>query len=72
MLIKINRQLLQHFRVYRGSSFINKEVYHNTLEPHTKILRHFQIRDIARAVPEINRHLEITSRDMETIHKIAP
>lgn len=71
LLVNINQQLLSHFRVYRGQSFTNKTVYYNAVEPHEKILLCFQIKDAARAVAEVNRHLEITARDMDYIHYFA-
>lgn len=71
LLININSQLLDSFRVYRGCSFTNKEVYQNAVEPHARILQCFHDRDVSGAVAELVRHLEITTRDMELIHKNA-
>ncbi|MBU5626428.1 FadR family transcriptional regulator [Oscillibacter sp. MSJ-2] len=68
LLININKQLLECFRVYRGDSFTNKDVYVNAVEPHERILFCFQTRNAAQAVQEMRSHLEITSRDMEAIH----
>lgn len=68
LLININKELLSSFRVYRGDSFTNQEVYANAIEPHSRILKCFQTHDAAQAVQEMRRHLEITSQDMEIIH----
>lgn len=68
LLININKQLLECFRVYRGDSFTNKDVYVNAVEPHERILFCFQTKNAAQAVQEMRNHLEITSRDMEAIH----
>ncbi len=68
LLININRLLLKGFRAYRGSTFTNKDVYRNAIEPHAKILECFQRRDSAQAVAEMNRHLGISKNDMEIIH----
>ncbi len=69
LLVNINTQLLESFRVYRGCSFTNNEVYQNAVEPHARILHCFHTRDVPGAVAEITHHLEITTRDMELIHK---
>lgn len=68
LLININKQLLESFRVYRGDSFMNNEVYANAVEPHSRILFCFQTKNASLAVQEMRNHLEITSQDMETIH----
>lgn len=68
LLINLNNQLLKSFRVYRGSSFTNMEVYKNAVEPHARILKCFQTKDSEQAVVEMNCHLEITAKDMEIIH----
>ena len=69
LLININQQLLESFRIYRGSSFTNKDVYRNAVEPHARILSCFKTRNPDGAVQEITRHLEITAQDMELIHQ---
>jgi len=69
LLININKQLLNCFRIYRGDSFTNQEVYTNAIEPHTRILFCFQTRNASQAVQEMRKHLDITSRDMELIQK---
>ena len=58
LLININKQLLERFRIYRGDSFTNKMVYKNAVEPHERILLCFEMR----------KHLNITTQDMELIH----
>ncbi|QNL43643.1 FadR family transcriptional regulator [Oscillibacter hominis] len=68
LLININKQLLECFRIYRGDSFTNKDVYVNAVEPHERILLCFQTKNSAQAVQEMRSHLEITSQDMEAIH----
>lgn len=68
LLINVNWMLLKGFRAYRGSTFTNKEVYRNAIEPHTRILECFQKKDSAQAVVEMTRHLAISRNDMETIH----
>ena len=69
LLISINSQLEKYFRVYRGSSFTNDEVYKNAVEPHERILKCFQNRDAKQAVIEITHHMEITAKDMEIVHR---
>lgn len=71
LLININEQLLEAFRVYRSESFTNGYVYKNAIEPHARILECFQKRDAKQAVEEMRRHLNITTEDMESIHKPA-
>jgi len=68
LLININKQLLGSFRVYRGDSFTNEDVYTNAIEPHSRILFCFQTKNASLAVKEMRNHLEVTSRDMELIH----
>ena len=68
LLININKQLLESFRVYRGDSFTNKGVYVNALEPHERILVCFQTKNAVQAVEEMQNHLDITARDMAEIH----
>lgn len=68
LLININKQLLESFRVYRGDSFTNKDVYVNALEPHERILVCFQTKNAAQAVEEMQKHLDITAWDMAVIH----
>lgn len=68
LLININAQLLEAFRVYRSESFMNEGVYRNAIEPHTRLLACFQNRDAAGAVEEMRKHLDITTSDMERIH----
>lgn len=67
LLININAQLLEAFRVYRSESFMNEGVYRNAIEPHTQILECFQKRDAGQAVEEMRKHLDITTRDMKRI-----
>ncbi|MCI2056927.1 MAG: FadR family transcriptional regulator [Oscillibacter sp.] len=69
LLVNINKQLLNCFRIYRGDSFTNQNVYANAVEPHARILFCYQTRNAAQAVKEMRNHLDITSRDMEKIHK---
>lgn len=69
LLVNINAQLLEAFRVYRSESFTNEEVYKNAIEPHARILECFQQRDAKRAVDEIRAHLNITTSDMNRIHE---
>ena len=69
LLININKQVLECFRVYRSSSFTNKDVYRNAIEPHRLILDCFRRKDSDGAVREMLRHLEITSEDMNQIHR---
>ena len=69
LLININKQLLESFRIYRGDSFTNKDVYVNAVEPHERILFCFQTKNAVQAVEEMQKHLEITSKDMELIHE---
>ena len=68
LLININKQLLECFRVYRSSSFMNNAVYQNAVGPHSRILLCFQTHNVSQAVEEMRRHLEITTLDMKTIH----
>jgi len=70
LLININRQLVDCFKKYRGDSFTNREVYMNALQPHSNILFCFQQKNAAQAVIEMKKHLDITTRDMERIHKM--
>ena len=69
LLVNINSQLLEAFRIYRSESFTSKEVYKNAIDPHARILACFQNRDAKQAVEEMRRHLNITTSDMEQIHK---
>ncbi|MEN6471732.1 MAG: FadR/GntR family transcriptional regulator [Clostridiaceae bacterium] len=71
LLVNINKQLTECFRIYRGSSFMNKDVYRNALEPHARILECFLTRDAVRAVTEMREHLDITAQDMSIIHSPA-
>lgn len=71
LLVSINAQLLEAFRVFRSSSFANEEFYHNAVEPHGRIVDSFAAKDPDRAVQEMKQHLEITARDMASIHKTA-
>ena len=68
LLININKQLLEKFRIYRGDSFTDKTVYKNAVEPHERILFCFETKNAALAVEEMRKHLEITERDMGLIH----
>ena len=68
LLVSINKNVLDAFRVYRSSSFMNADVYANAVRPHELILQCFYDRDPAKGVLEIQRHLDITARDMELIH----
>lgn len=68
LLININKQLLERFRVYRGDSFTNNSVYSNAVEPHARILFCFETHNPNCAVEEMRKHLNITTRDMEMIH----
>lgn len=68
LLFNINKQLLNSFRIYRGDSFTNQDVYANAIEPHARILRCFQTKNASQAVREMRKHLEITSQDMDIIH----
>lgn len=68
LLININKQLLERFRIYRGDSFTNKMVYKNAVEPHERILLCFEMRNPSSAVEEMCKHLNITTQDMELIH----
>lgn len=69
LLVNINKQLLNSFRIYRGDSFTNQDVYAHAIEPHSRILLCFQTKNVSQAVAEMRRHLEITSQDMEMIHE---
>lgn len=69
LLININKQLLESFRVYRGDSFTNSDVYANAIEPHSRILFCFQTKNANQAVEEMRKHLDITLKDMDKIHK---
>lgn len=68
LLININKQLLNSFRIYRGESFTDSCVYHNAVQPHEQILQCFYVKDAEKAVLEMQRHLEITEADMRQIH----
>lgn len=68
LLVNINRQLLEAFRVYRSESFTDRDVYNNAIEPHAALLDCFRQHDYKRAVDEMRNHLNITTRDMEKIH----
>jgi GntR family transcriptional repressor for pyruvate dehydrogenase complex len=68
LLVSINDQLLEAFRVFRSSSFANEGVYHNAVMPHAKILECFITKNAELAVQEMRNHLEITARDMESIY----
>ena len=68
LLININRQLLEAFRVYRSESFTDRDVYKNAIEPHEALLDCFRHHDYKRAVDEMRNHLNITTSDMEKIH----
>ena len=68
LFVNINKQILNCFRIYRGDSFTNEEVYQNAIIPHQKILDCFHAKDAARAVEEMKHHLCVTQHDMETIH----
>ncbi len=68
LLININKQLLERFRVYRGDSFTDKTVYKNAVEPHKRILFCFETKNASLAVEEMRKHLEITENDMRLIH----
>ena len=68
LLININKQLLERFRIYRGDSITNKMVYKNAVEPHERILLCFEMRNPSSAVEEMRKHLNITTQDMELIH----
>ena len=68
LLININKQLLERFRIYRGDSFTNKMVYKNAVEPHERILLCFEMRNPSSAVEEMRKHLNNTTQDMELIH----
>lgn len=68
LLIDINKQVLDAFRIYRGDSFSNDTVYQNAVEPHSRILLCFETHNSSLAVEEMKKHLEITSKDMEMIH----
>ena len=68
LLININKQLLERFRIYRGDSFTNKMVYKNAVEPHERILLCFEMRNPSSAVEEMRKHLNSTTQDMELIH----
>ncbi len=68
LLININAQLLEAFRVYRTESFTNKSVYRNAIEPHEQILTCFKNQDSNMAVKKMREHLNITLNDMEQIH----
>ncbi len=70
LLININKQLLDSFRMYRGESFMNTEVYGNAVIPHERILECFKRHDAEQAVLEMQRHLDITSEDMRHLHKM--
>ena len=69
LLVNINAQLLEAFRVYRSESFTDENVYNNAIEPHARILECFKKHDSKQAVEEMRRHLNITTNDMEQIHK---
>ena len=69
LLINVNAQLLEAFRQYRSESFMNENVYQNAIEPHTRILECFRRHDAGQAVEEMRKHLDITTSDMERIHK---
>ena len=69
LLININKQLLNCFRVYRGESFTSDQVYNNAVQPHGRILQCFYRKDPENAVLEMQKHLEITDSDMKRIHK---
>lgn len=68
LLININKQLLECFRIYRSNSFMNNDVYHNAVGPHSRILLCFQTHNVSQAVEEMHKHLEITTQDMKLIH----
>ncbi len=68
LLININKQLLNSFRIYRGESFTDSCVYNNAVQPHERILQCFYAKDMETAVLEMQRHLEITEADMRQIH----
>ena len=56
LLININKQLLECFRVYRSSSFMNNAVHQNAVGP-SRILLCFQTHNVSQAVEEMRRHL---------------
>lgn len=70
LLININKQVSECFKVYRSNSFTNNSVYKNAVEPHEKILKCFHTHNSSQAVQEMKTHLEITSSDMEKIHDL--
>ncbi|MCI8505685.1 MAG: FadR family transcriptional regulator [Lachnospiraceae bacterium] len=70
LLVNINKQLLENFRVYRGESFMNSEIYGNAVIPHGRILQCFENHDPKQAVLEMQRHLDITNEDMLQLHKM--
>ena len=69
LLININKQLIGSFRIYRGESFVDSEVYGNAVIPHERLLECFERHDPERAVLEMQRHLDITNKDMLHLHK---
>lgn len=68
LLININSQLVEAFRVYRSESFTNQSVYKNAVGPHSRILECFRNHDPSQAMKEMRKHLEITEADMAHIH----
>lgn len=68
LLVDINKQVLDAFRVYRSDSFSNNTVYQNAVEPHSRILLCFETHNPALAVEEMKKHLDITTKDMEMIN----
>lgn len=68
LLVNINKQLLKAYRVYRSESFTNEKLYDRAVEPHGKILDCFKRKDADQAVIEMERHMEITRKDMMGLH----
>ncbi|MDO4548597.1 MAG: FadR/GntR family transcriptional regulator [Clostridia bacterium] len=68
-IIRINKELVEFFRRYRGNSFADSDVYFNAVNPHSNILECFLLRDSERAVEEMKAHIEITANDIALISK---
>lgn len=70
LLLTINKQLTDCFRVYRNRSFTNNAMYTNAELPHSRILLCFHTKNPDQAATEMSRHLEQTALDMNELYML--
>ncbi|MEF9974607.1 MAG: FCD domain-containing protein [Clostridia bacterium] len=71
LLININRQLTEQYRIYRGDSVTGPAQFYNALEGHEAILKAMLDRDRIAAARAMQKHLDSIVNDLPASKRIS-